>query len=42
MLFESLGYKDMEGLMKPVIHVDEFASKMGDDDDVIEIGRAHV
>ena len=37
MLFESLGYKDMEGLMKPVIHIDEFASKMGDDDDVIVV-----
>jgi hypothetical protein len=37
MLFENLGYKDMEGLIKPVIHVDEFASKMGDDDDVIVV-----
>ena len=37
MLFESLGYKDMEGLMKSVIHVDEFTSKMGDDDDVIVV-----
>ena len=34
-LFESLGYKDLEGLMKPTIHVDEFSSKMGDDDDII-------
>ena len=25
----------MDGLIKPVIHVDEFTSKMGDDDDVI-------
>jgi hypothetical protein len=36
-LFESLGFKDLEGLMKPTIHVDEFSSKMGDDDDVIVI-----
>ncbi len=25
----------MEGLIKPTIHVDEFTSKMGDDDDII-------
>lgn len=25
----------MEGLLKPTIHVDEFTSKMGDDDDII-------
>lgn len=36
-LFESLEFKDMEGLMKPTIHVDEFSSKMGDDDDIIVI-----
>ena len=36
-LFESLGFKDMEGLMKPTVHVDEFSSKMGDDDDVVVI-----
>lgn len=36
-LFESLGYKDLEGLMKPTIHVDEFSSKMGDDDDIVVI-----
>jgi hypothetical protein len=34
-IFETLGYKDMEGLLKPTIHVDEFTSKMGDDDDII-------
>ena len=33
-LFEALEYKDMEGVLKPTIHVDEFASKMGDDDDI--------
>jgi hypothetical protein len=37
LVFEGLEYKDMEGLMKPTIHVDEFAAKMGDDDDIIVI-----
>jgi hypothetical protein len=36
-LSESLAFKDLEGLMKPTIHVDEFSSKMGDDDDIIVI-----
>jgi hypothetical protein len=36
-LFESLSFKDMEGLLKPTVHVDEFSSKMGDDDDVIVV-----
>lgn len=36
-LSESLAFKDMEGLMKPTIHVDEFSSKMGDDDDIVVI-----
>lgn len=36
-LSESLSFKDLEGLMKPTIHVDEFSSKMGDDDDIIVI-----
>ena len=27
----------MEGLMKPTVHVDEFSSKMGDDDDIIVV-----
>ena len=36
-LFESLEYKDLDGLMKPTIHVDEFSSKMGDDDDIITV-----
>jgi hypothetical protein len=31
----ALNYKDMVGMMKPTIHVDEFASKMGDDEDII-------
>jgi len=34
-LAEGLRYKDMVGLVKPEIHVDEFASKMGDDDDIV-------
>jgi hypothetical protein len=36
-LFESLEYKDLDGMMKPTIHVDEFSSKMGDDDDIIVV-----
>ena len=36
-LSESLTFKDLEGLMKPTIHVDEFSSKMGDDDDIIVV-----
>jgi hypothetical protein len=34
-LFEGLQFKDLEGLVKPTIHVDEFSSKMGDDADII-------
>ena len=37
LLSESLEFKDLEGLMKPTIHVDEFSSKMGDDDDIIVV-----
>jgi hypothetical protein len=36
-LFEALAYKDMDGMIKPSIHVDEFASKMGDDADIIVV-----
>jgi len=36
-LSESLNFKDLEGLLKPTIHVDEFSSKMGDDDDIIVV-----
>jgi len=36
-LFEGLQYKDLEGMMKPRVHIDEFSSKMGDDDDVIVV-----
>ena len=37
LLSENLNFKDFEGLMKPTIHVDEFSSKMGDDDDIIVV-----
>jgi hypothetical protein len=34
-LFEALEFKDLEGMLKPTIHIDDFAAKMGDDDDII-------
>lgn len=34
-LCEALEYKDMQGMIKPTLHIDEFAAKMGDDDDII-------
>jgi hypothetical protein len=34
-LLEGLQYKDLEGILKPTIHVDEFSSKMGDDEDIL-------
>lgn len=34
-LSEALEYKDLDGMMKSTIHVDEFASKMGEDDEII-------
>ena len=30
-----LEYKCLKGMIKPTIHIDEFASKMGEDDDVL-------
>lgn len=36
-LCENLEYQDLKGMLKPRVHVDEFAAKMGDDDDVIVI-----
>lgn len=36
-LSEGLQYKDLDGIMKSTIHVDEFSSKMGDDADIIVI-----
>lgn len=35
LLLETLEHKDMVGQLKPTLHVDEFASKMGDDADII-------
>jgi len=35
LLSEALEYKDMVGMIKPTIHVDEFSSKMGEDQDII-------
>ncbi len=32
---EGLEYKDLVGMIKPTVHIDEFASKMGEDDDII-------
>jgi hypothetical protein len=34
-LSEGLQFRDLDGMMKPTIHVDEFSSKMGDDEDII-------
>lgn len=36
-LLEGLQYKDLDGMMKSTVHVDEFAAKMGDDDDIVVI-----
>ncbi len=36
-LLEGLQYKDMDGMMKPTIHIDEFSSKMGDDADIVVV-----
>jgi len=33
-LCEGLDHKDMVGLIKPRVHIDEFVSKMGSDDDI--------
>lgn len=37
LLSENLEYKEMVGMLKPTLHIDEFASKMGDDDDIAVI-----
>lgn len=34
-LFEGLRFKELVGMLKPTIHVDEFSSKMGDDDEIV-------
>jgi hypothetical protein len=36
-LFEGLQYQDLDGMMKSTIHVDEFASKMGEDSDIVVV-----
>ena len=36
-LSEALEYKDMVGMVKPTVHIDEFSSKMGDDEDIIVV-----
>lgn len=36
-LAEGMEYKCLEGLVKPMIHVDEFTSKMGSDEDVVVV-----
>lgn len=37
LLNEALSYKDMDGMLKPTMHVDEFSSKIGDDADIIVV-----
>ena len=36
-LQEGLNHKDMVGLIKPTVHIDEFVSKMGNDDDITTV-----
>jgi hypothetical protein len=36
-LLEALSFKDLDGMVKPTIHVDEFAAKMGDDEDIVVV-----
>jgi hypothetical protein len=36
-IFEGLRHKDMTGIVKPEIHIDEFSSKMGDDDEIVVV-----
>jgi len=36
-LSEGLNHKDMVGLIKPRVHIDEFVSKMGNDDDIATV-----
>jgi len=36
-LQEGLKHKDMIGLIKPTVHIDEFVSKMGNDDDIATV-----
>jgi hypothetical protein len=34
-LSEGFKYKDLVGMIKPTVHIDEFASKMGEDDEIV-------
>ena len=34
-LTEGLGYKDLAGMLKNTIYIDDFSSKMGDDDEIV-------
>ena len=34
-LNEGLGYKDLAGMLKNTMYIDDFASKMGDDDEIV-------
>lgn len=36
-LREGLEYKDLDGMMSATVHVDEFSSKMGSDDDIVVV-----
>ena len=36
-LTEALEYKDMVGMVKPTVHIDEFSAKMGDDEDILVV-----
>ena len=37
LLQEGLEYQDLKGQMSPTVHVDEFSSKMGEDDDIVVV-----
>ena len=37
LVFEGFEYKDLDGIMKSTMYVDEFSAKMGDDDDIIVV-----
>jgi len=37
MLTESLNYLDMEGQVKPIVSIDEYAAKMGSDEDIVTV-----
>lgn len=34
---EALEYRDLAGMIKPTVHIDEFASKMGSDDEIVVV-----